>query len=108
MNINISAKEVDFNQYLIVDIRTREEIQQLSLNDTYLYPIDFNTANEDEVKEDFYNLYKNNDKKILIMCRSGARSSMLCEFLNQDKIIAYNLLGGIIAMCENYPNKIKK
>lgn len=108
MNINISAQEIDLNKHLIVDIRTKEEINELSLKNTYLYPIDFNTADEEVVKKDFENLYKNNEKQLVIMCRSGARSSMLCEFLNQNEKIAYNLMGGIISMCEIYPEMIKK
>lgn len=107
MNTNISAKEIDLNKHLIVDIRTIEEINELSIKNTHLYPIDFNTAKEDEVKSYFEKLYKESDKALVIMCRSGARSSMLCEFLNQEEKIAYNLMGGIIAMYQNYPEMIK-
>lgn len=107
MNTNISANDIDFNKHLIIDIRTQEEINALSLIDTTLYPIDFYTANEDEVKEYFENLAKNTQKTIVIMCRSGSRSALLCEFLNQNEKIALNLSGGILAMCEIYPNLIK-
>lgn len=107
MNININAKDIDFDKHLIVDIRTQEEIEEFSLEDTLLYPIDFNTADEETIKKDFDELIKNNSKTLVIMCRSGARSAFLCEFLNQKEKIALNLSGGIIAMCQNYPDKVK-
>ena len=39
----------------------------------------------------------NGDEKLVIYCRSGARSAQVCAYLAQQGIDAYNLQGGVIA-----------
>lgn len=107
MNINISPKEIDFKKHLIIDIRTENEINALSLNDVKIAEIDFENDDELKIFNYFKELKTSQDKDLVIMCRSGARSEFLCSFLNQKELLAYNLSGGILAMCDVYPELIK-
>ncbi|WP_267524171.1 rhodanese-like domain-containing protein [Campylobacter sp. MG1] len=104
MNVDISAEKVDFSKHKIIDIRTDEEHNVAYLENSILYPMDFNNLTQKDI-DIFLDKFKN-DENLVIMCRSGARSAMLCDIINKDKIIIKNLYGGIIAMAKLHPNKI--
>lgn len=105
MNINIIPEEIDFDKHLIVDIRTKEEQEQVYLKDSILYPIEFSDVDENKVLNYFEDLAKG-EKQIVLMCASGYRSEILCNFLNRFKKIALNLDGGISTLSEVFPEKI--
>lgn len=102
--MDINVKEIDFTKHKIIDIRTKEEQEEFYLKDSILYPIDFNNLCKNDI-DDFLDKFKN-DKNLVIMCRSGARSDLFCQIINEDKIIAKNLYGGILAIEKLHPNKI--
>ncbi len=45
-------------------------------------------------------------KKVIMICRSGARSGQACTFAEQNNIIAYNLTGGMMSYEREFPNGV--
>ena len=83
-------KWIDENSVIVIDVREPNEYQESHLDCASLIPlstIDINALPQQE------------DKKIVIHCRSGKRSSAACEkLLSQNSSLdLYNLTGGIMA-----------
>lgn len=73
---------------LLVDVRTPAEMAQGMLPDALAVPMHLVPVRMDEWR---------NEKKIVVYCRTGARSAQVCAFLQQHGIDqAVNLRGGIV------------
>ena len=89
---------------VLLDVRTQEEWNDVGKPDgvkiglkTYFLPIQFGKErifNENFVQE-FKNLAINQDKNILIICRSGARSQFAAELLKKRTILVLIFLMGL-------------
>ena len=107
----------DIKDYLItkpnsvlLDVRTKEEWDTIGKPDgekiglkTYFLSIQFGDErifNENFIQE-FKNLKINQDKNILISCRSGARSQFAAELLTKENYTCVNISDGFEGNQEN-------
>jgi len=107
----------DIKSYLMVepdsvllDVRTNEEWETIGKPEgekiglkTYFLSIQFGKErifNENFVQE-FKNLAINQDKNILIICRSGARSQFAAELLKKENYTCINISDGFEGNHEN-------
>jgi len=107
----------DIKSYLMVesnsvllDVRTKEEWETIGKPTgekielkTYFLSIQFGKErifNENFIQE-FKNLAINQDKNILIICRSGARSQFAAELLNKENYTCINISDGFEGNQEN-------
>jgi len=107
----------DIKDYLItkpnsvlLDVRTKEEWNTIGKPDgekiglkTYFLSIQFGDErifNENFIQE-FKNLKINQDKNILITCRSGARSQFAAELLTKENYTCVNISDGFEGNQEN-------
>ena len=111
----ISSKEI--KEYLknnpkcvLLDVRTKEEWDTIGKPNgekiglkTYFLSIQFGNErifNENFIQE-FKNLKINQDKNILITCRSGARSQFAAELLTKENYTCVNISDGFEGNQEN-------
>ena len=95
---------------ILLDVRTKEEWETIGKPDgekiglkTYFLPIQFGEErifNENFVQE-FKNLAINQDRNILIICRSGARSQFAAELLKKENYTCINISDGFEGNHEN-------
>jgi len=95
---------------VLLDVRTKEEWDTIGKPDgekiglkTYFLPIQFGNErifNENFIQE-FKNLAINQDKNILIICRSGARSQFAAELLTKENYTCVNISDGFEGNQEN-------
>ena len=107
----------DIKSYLMVepdsvllDVRTNEEWEKIGKPEgekiglkTYFLSIQFGKErifNENFVQE-FKNLAINQDRNILIICRSGSRSQFAAELLNKENYTCVNISDGFEGNQEN-------
>jgi rhodanese-related sulfurtransferase len=75
-------------QPLLIDVRTPAEMAQGMLPGARAVPMHLVPLRMDEWRD---------EKKIVVYCRTGARSAQVCAFLQQHGIDrAFNLKGGIV------------
>ena len=95
---------------VLLDVRTKEEWDTIGKPDgekiglkTYFLSIQFGDErifNENFIQE-FKNLKINQDKNILITCRSGARSQFAAELLTKENYTCVNISDGFEGNQEN-------
>ena len=95
---------------VLLDVRTQEEWDMIGKSDgekiglkTYFLSIQFGNErifNENFIQE-FKNLAINQDKNILIICRSGARSQFAAELLTKENYTCVNISDGFEGNQEN-------
>ena len=95
---------------VLLDVRTKEEWNTIGKPDgekiglkTYFLSIQFGDDrifNENFIQE-FKNLKINQDKNILITCRSGARSQFAAELLTKENYTCVNISDGFEGNQEN-------
>ena len=95
---------------VLLDVRTKEEWDTIGKPDgekiglkTYFLSIQFGNErifNENFIQE-FKNLKINQDKNILITCRSGARSQFAAELLTKENYTCVNISDGFEGNQEN-------
>ena len=95
---------------VLLDVRTKEEWDTIGKPDgekiglkTYFLSIQFGNeriSNENFMQE-FKNLKINQDKNILITCRSGARSQFAAELLTKENYTCVNISDGFEGNQEN-------
>ena len=95
---------------VLLDVRTKEEWNTIGKPDgekiglkTYFLSIQFGDErifNENFIQE-FKNLAINQDKNILIICRSGARSQFAAELLTKENYTCVNISDGFEGDQEN-------
>ena len=86
-----TSKQKEFSNYLILDVRTKDEYEEKHIPNSKL--LDINSPS------DFLNGIETMDKKKIyfICCRSGNRSYRACDVMSSlgfEK--TYNLVGGIL------------
>ena len=80
-----SIKDIqEKNNYIILDVRTKEEYNEKHIVDSILIPYD-------EISDKTVNIDKN--KTILVYCRSGKRATTAVEKLKSLGYTAYNMGG---------------
>lgn len=84
----IDLEGLDRNEYLLVDVRQKEERDIIKLDDDLFFPIKENSNYE------FFLSYK--EKKILLYCASGYRSKLFASELRKLGVDAYYLKTGIV------------
>ena len=95
---------------VLLDVRTKEEWNTIGKPDgekiglkTYFLSIQFGNErifNENFIQE-FKNLAINQDKNILIICRSGTRSQFAAEILTKENYTCVNISDGFEGNQEN-------
>jgi len=95
---------------VLLDVRTKEEWDTIGKPNgekiglkTYFLSIQFGNEmifNENFIQE-FKNLAINQDKNILIICRSGARSQFAAEILTKENYTCVNISDGFEGNQEN-------
>ena len=95
---------------VLLDVRTKEEWETIGKPEgekiglkTYFLSIQFGNErifNKNFVQE-FKNLAINQDKNILIICRSGVRSQFAAELLNKENYTCINISDGFEGNQEN-------
>ena len=95
---------------VLLDVRTKEEWTTIGKPDgekiglkTYFLSIQFGDErifNENFIQE-FKNLAINQDKNILIICRSGTRSQFAAELLTKENYTCVNISDGFEGNQEN-------
>ena len=95
---------------VLLDVRTKEEWETIGKPEgekielqTYFLSIQFGKErifNENFVQE-FKNLAINQDRNILIICRSGARSQFAAELLKKENYTCINISDGFEGNHEN-------
>lgn len=91
LNANEFKEKLGLENHLVLDVRTPAEFQQGHLKNAIL--ADINNPNE------FLSVIKtlDKDKHYLIYCRSGARSTSACMYMEKLGFKnVYNLRGGIL------------
>lgn len=94
---NMMDNEEDFQ---LIDVREPHEVDIATLNGE-LIPLGEIAQSEDKI---------NKDKKVVIHCRSGARSAKAVEYLQKKlgKEDIYNLKGGVLAWADQIDPSMKK
>ena len=100
---------------VLLDVRTNDEWEQVGKPDgeiiglkTYFLSLQFGverTFNKNFVQE-FKNLKITQDKEILTICRSGARSQFAAELLTKEKYTCSNISDGFEGNNENIGWKV--
>ncbi|GAB1232187.1 hypothetical protein UT4_06530 [Ferrigenium sp. UT4] len=100
----ISVKEVDANQFAqwvgddghklrVIDVRQMEEIAQGTVPKAEALPLHTLPMKVNELDK---------GEKLVMVCRSGARSAQACMFLQQQGFNnVFNLRGGMIAWVQS-------
>ncbi len=75
---------------ILIDVREENEYAEKSVPGSILYPLSSFYPSEVPFEH---------GKKVIFICRSGARSARACFFFSQEHsdVEAYNLEGGILA-----------
>lgn len=85
----ISFDEINLQEYILVDVRSRREFRENHLNGSINIPLL-------EVKRNVEEIIKNKNRRVLVYCQSGIRSAKavkMMEALGYTQV--YNLKGGL-------------
>jgi sulfur-carrier protein adenylyltransferase/sulfurtransferase len=97
--VELQDKKSSNEDFLLLDVRQPEELTIADIGGT-LIPMDELPTRLDEVKA-----FK--DRDIIVMCRTGARSAMVVQWLqNQGLERVFNLDGGIAAWSRQIDSSI--
>ena len=85
----IDYLNINFNEYIIIDVRSKREYRENHLNGSINIPLP-------EIKKYIENYVQNKQKKILLYCEYGIRSKQAAKILeDMGYIQVYNLKGGL-------------
>jgi len=85
----INYKEINLNDYMVIDVRSRREFNENHLNGSINIPLP-------EIKKNIEKYIKDKNRKLLICCQVGTRSTKAVEILESIGYInVYNLKGGL-------------
>ena len=98
---NMSIQEVDafaleqmrkLGEVVLIDVRTEVEFAQGAIQGSKHIPLHMLPLVSDQLE---------NEKPVIIICRSGARSAQACAFLGSKGFSnVYNLRGGVIGWAQ--------
>ncbi len=92
----LKDKNADFQ---LIDVREEHEVEICEIDGQHI-AMDQIPHNLDKISK---------TKKVIIHCRSGARSASICSFLeNQGFDNVYNLKGGILAWADEIDPTLEK
>lgn len=93
VNPNTLLKWLNAHKAILVDVREAEEYEEEYIDNAINIPLSCFKM------ENIQYLLKDKHKKLVVQCRSGKRSMVLCKRLIQTKMLRkiWNLDGGIIA-----------
>ncbi|QIX87237.1 rhodanese-like domain-containing protein [Campylobacter ureolyticus] len=106
---NILVTPEALNNVLLIDVRTKEEFKSFHIAGALNIPITTeNGYNANFLNElEYLNIDKN--KKIAVICRSGARSSAAAKLLDKNGYKdVVNLKGGVERLAKEYNYKFIK
>ena len=85
----VEYNEINLNEYIIIDVRSRREFREGHLNGAINIPLsDINKSIEKQIR--------NKESKILIYCQYGIRSKKAAEILEDlNYTQVYNLKNGL-------------
>ncbi|MGL2764312.1 rhodanese-like domain-containing protein [Helicobacter pylori] len=84
----ISLEEVNFNDFIVVDVRELDEYEELHLPNATLISV-----NDPEKLADF--LSKHKDQKVLLYCRAGRRALDAAKSMHELGYTPYYLEGNV-------------
>lgn len=77
------------SECFLLDVRSQDEYDFANINADRLVPMD-------QLEDQLDDLLAHKDERIVVMCRSGARSAQACEYLKSNGFTnVSNLKGGI-------------
>ena len=88
------------NNVTLLDVRTIEEFKQGHLRGAKLIPLSVLEKNLDKLRAD-------QNKKIIVYCRSGNRSVSASRILNKHGFVPLNVKGGIIGFMREKAEIVK-
>jgi len=85
--------------FILIDVRTDYEVLVSKISDKSCHiPMNDIPSRINEL---------DNNKEIIVYCKSGKRSARVCEYLNNNKFLnVYNLKGGILAWSKEIDSSI--
>jgi len=95
-NITVQEAHEDLGNadILFLDVRTRQEfVNEGRIKNAMLIPVNV-------LERRLTELEQHRDKKIIVYCKSGRRSQIATEILNENNFNAYNMDGGFLAWKE--------
>lgn len=106
---NVLVTPEALNDVLLVDVRTKEEFKSFHIAGSLNVPI----TTENGYNADFLNeleaLNVDKNKKIAVICKSGARSSVAAKLLDKNGYKdVVNLKGGVERLAKEYNYKFIK
>ena len=81
----------------LIDVRGTGEYREVHIPAARNIPLHLIPLQMNEIKK---------DKQVIIICRSGARSSQACSLLDAEKMACYNLTGGMIEFEREFPQLV--
>ncbi len=85
---SLNKKIKNNEQFLLIDVREHKELEISKISQAVHIPMNTIPENLNQISS---------TQPIIIMCKSGGRSTQVCEYLNnQGYSNVYNLKGGII------------
>lgn len=77
------------DELLILDVRSANEFEENRIYNAVNIPVD-------ELEEEIYELEDYKDRPVLVYCKSGKKSSVACNLMEEEGFSnLYNLRGGI-------------
>ena len=87
--MELEYKDINLNEYIIIDVRTKREFNEYHLNNSTNIPLS-------EIAKNINKYINNKERKILLCCEYGVRSKKATEILiNLGYTQVYNLKGGL-------------
>jgi rhodanese-related sulfurtransferase len=94
------ASERDGGNWRLLDVREAEEYREVHVKGAELFPL--SKLREGQVPE-------RDDRPVAIICRSGARSAMACQILEQQGFEeCTNIAGGTLAAIEEGSEHVER
>ncbi|MCZ6172099.1 rhodanese-like domain-containing protein [Campylobacter ureolyticus] len=107
MEILVSPENLE--NVLLIDVRTKEEFKSFHIAGTLNIPITTENGYNANFLNELEDLNIDKNKKIAVICRSGARSSAAAKLLDKNGYKdVVNLKGGVERLAKEYNYKFIK
>ncbi len=107
MEILVSPENLE--NVLLIDVRTKEEFKSFHIAGTLNIPITTENGYNANFLNELEDLNIDKNKKIAVICRSGARSSVAAKLLDKNGYKdVVNLKGGVERLAKEYNYKFIK
>ncbi|MCZ6155455.1 rhodanese-like domain-containing protein [Campylobacter ureolyticus] len=106
---NILVTPEALNDVLLIDVRTKEEFKSFHIAGALNIPITTENGYNANFLNELEDLNIDKNKKIAVICRSGARSSAAAKLLDKNGYKdVVNLKGGVERLAKEYNYKFIK